>query len=831
MRPGLASGGGVRRAIALVLGALYIVGVVSGVFVLVLRPPPPPRVTEPPALPALTQHVLFVIVDGLRYDVATDALRMPRFAEAMRRFRSAEIYAGPISMTSAAVQNYGTGQRGRFAQIVSNINPDPPAYNSWIHNAAARGLTLAVAGDPVWIEMFGRSFQHALLDPPGVAMDADFNDQTFASTRTLRAKAPAFLVAHFVTPDHQGHVYGIPSARYSRHIHDFDAHLFQLLAEFPSDWTVLVTSDHGAADSGTHGADVPVQRRSPLFAYGTGIAGPAEFAGSAGSAGSAGQAATVKLEQSDLAGTLAALLGVPAAAHSQGHLLTSWLAVPAPAQADYGCADAARALTLLRQQDPSHAEGMAARLTRDCAGERPAEARRLAAEALVREVDATLTGAEDYLSPRASAFLLSSLLGACLVSALLLRPSRAAAASSLGLGLIAIVLVAGLEQLPGFWPKRVDGTLFVLFNLPSLLFLVAPEWLVAWLLDHPALAAAVVPGAFAVTYPANLAPVALAICLSASLVFVLSDRPEQWGISWRRDASSPRLLNLLLIAGWSLSLVPAGITASGAYSNLAQQLGLTLGLGLLLISSVAWVLVRRTPRAAQLFLGLTALAVISLLLRRVAPPWLGRPLLVGLPLLGMVLIVRRRVQLGLWLILTGYLWVSRDFEVLPVAGGLGIALLIGERFADMPRAAWNRGRGLIALGVLFCLIFLVRLGMSAGLEALSLDFGAGAFRDKNVSASWITFAVIWKYLIVVALLVIGFLRGVPRDIAESSVVGLIAISVCRAAVLLGMMQCARGSFWTSMRVMSDLPFALMFAVAAALLLPWVSARSREPFGV
>jgi hypothetical protein len=126
------------------------------------------------------------------------------------------------------------------------------------------------------------------------------------------------------------------------------------------------------------------------------------------------------------------------------------------------------------------------------------------------------------------------------------------------------------------------------------------------------------------------------------------------------------------------------------------------------------------------------------------------------------------------------------------------------------------------VGVLFCVMFLVRLGMSAGLDALSLDFAAGAFGDKQVSASWITFAVIWKYVLVMLALIIAALRGVPCDVADRSVVALVALSVCRAAILLGMMQCSQGSFWTAMRVMSDLPFALLFAVTAALALPWTT---------
>jgi hypothetical protein len=90
--------------------------------------------------------------------------------------------------------------------------------------------------------------------------------------------------------------------------------------------------------------------------------------------------------------------------------------------------------------------------------------------------------------------------------------------------------------------------------------------------------------------------------------------------------------------------------------------------------------------------------------------------------------------------------------------------------------------------------------------------------------------VIWKYSLVSLLLMFAALRGVPRHVADRAVAALVAIGVTRAAVLLGMMQCSRGSFWTTMRVMSDLPFALLFAVVAGLALPWTPsiARSAEP---
>lgn len=791
------------------LGALYVVGVVYGVFVLVLRPPRLPPMPLRDARAPLTEHVLFVVVDGLRYDVATDARRMPRFAEAMQRHRSAEILAGRISMTSAAVQNYGTGQRGRFAQIVRNLNPDPPPYDSWLQNAAERGRVLALAGDPAWVEMYGPSFRHKLVDPEGVAMDYDFNDRTFRNTRRLLAERPNLVVAHFVTPDHQGHVYGIPSARYARHIAGFDRELFDLLAELSPDWTVIVTSDHGAADSGTHGADVPVQRRSPIFAYGPGIAAKA--------------VAHETLDQSDLANTLAALLGVPAASQSQGHLLASWLDVSAERAADYGCADAARSVALARGAIPDSAARLDAQLRAACAAHQLPEQRRLAAEALVRENDALLTNLQDFSSGQAWAFLGATLLGAAVTAWLFAGERSGGALVCAALALVAIALVAYLERLPGYLPKTLDGVLFVVFNLPSLLFLVRPERLLRLLDDRPLLAAAVVPGGVAVAYPANLQPVAFAICLVAPLVIALGRRPEHWGLWWDRATTTHRLSSLLLVLGWGAALLPAGINSSGAYSSFVQRETLTLVLAAAALASVAWVLVRSAPERLRHWSIALAVAVAALVLRRFAPPWLGRAALVGLPLLGAVLLRQARFRAGFWTVLAGYLFVSRDFELLPVCAGLGITSLLGERLGQMSEAAWTRGRWLVVVGVLFCLMFLVRLGVSMGLDVLSLDFGAGAFGDQHVPIWWVTFAVIWKYVLVTILVVLPILSRMPVQVGTRTLSALVAIGVGRAAVLVGMMQCSQGSFWTTMRVMSDLPFALLFAVSCALLFPLVGA--------
>ena len=201
-----------RKLLRLVVGVLYVAGGVYASLSLLKPQKPPPLAKAAVVHEALTKHLLFVIVDGLRYDIATDPERMPHFAEAMRSHRSAEILAGPVSMTSSAILTFATGQRGRLEQVARNINPDPPPYESWMQNARERGLSVALVGDRTWTEMFGPYFSELRQDPPGVAMEHDFNDKTFRDAREILAHAPNAMVLHFVTPDHRA----IATAYYQR---------------------------------------------------------------------------------------------------------------------------------------------------------------------------------------------------------------------------------------------------------------------------------------------------------------------------------------------------------------------------------------------------------------------------------------------------------------------------------------------------------------------------------------------------------------------------------------------------------------------------------------
>jgi len=203
--------------------------------------------------------------------------------------------------------------------------------------------------------------------------------------------------------------------------------------------------------------------------------------------------------------------------------------------------------------------------------------------------------------------------------------------------------------------------------------------------------------------------------------------------------------------------------------------------------------------------------VVCLVVRRVAPPWLGRSALLLLPVAAIWPLLRGRIELALLCLLGGYVWVSRDMEVLSVTATAGIASLVSRRCAHLIH---ERARWLTLLGLWFCLAYVLRVGVSGGIDPTHLDLAAGAFGDKAVAASWIGFCLVWKNLIALTLLGLAFLWAFPAPSVARLARGFATISACRAAVLLAMMQLAQGSFWTSMRVVGELPYIMIFLGSA-----------------
>ena len=782
------------------------------------------------ALPArLTQHLLLVVVDGLRWDVANDRRIMPRFARAMIERTSGEIWASPISMTSSAVLAYGTGERGGLDQVLENLHLPPAHVNSWLRNAHDAGLRLMAAGDGAWSQLYGEYLTEFRPDPAGVAIDADFNARTFRNARELQEKAPDVLVAHFVTPDHQGHAYGIRSERYAAHMRAFDREMFEWLDRVPRVWTIIVTSDHGAADSGTHGTDTMVQRRCPIFALGPGISDRVHL-----------QRA---LDQVELPGLFAALLGVANAEQSRGVALLDWLDVPQATRQRLACTEVARiarvdGARLPSGSIPGSATAQACCKTSGSEKDCVPEARQLAAA-----YDQSVGQSRGIHSRHAWPWIVAVVTAALSAAVLLLGRGALAVVAFGSLWLtISLALTVYVERLPGGSPNLVRAVLFALTNGLLLVGVFNVNRWARWLQRHAAWTLSIVPGWLLVSFTTNtqvevyVAVVVLGVACSWSVLIApfvpgLVRRVSHGTVVSERATAVVMIVSLLLLA-------MAGTRPSDIFPAFfcSSAVGGAVLAAALVLAGFTWLLQPSTaaaidpgraiePASGNPSRWITStcfkLGVIlfSFALRHVALHWMGRALLLA-SILGLLLcLYYRRGELAIFLGVVSYTWISRDCEWLIVVPALIAADIFGRvstwgnAAAHIPRIVWLAGH----VTLLFALGMLLRIGLQGGLQLETLDLTVGTFGDAALPL-WLSGACLSYKFLAAELLMLGiYLRHFPPVDWAPLLLGLAMAYLARVLSLLLMLFVCGGSYWTAFRVVADLPFAVVGLVGVGLV--------------
>jgi hypothetical protein len=818
-----------KIATLILLLGVWILASINATLVAV-RPAMPPRRDSPQAEASgpgqrLTGHVLLVIVDGLRWDVANDSATMPQFAEALRGRASGEVWAGRITMTSSALLAYGTGQRGDLDQILENLHPPRTGVNDWLHNAKRAGLRLMGAGDAAWSQLYGDAFESFRPDPQGVMTETDFNAQTFRDARELQKRSPDFLVAHFVTPDHQGHAWGIKSARYAGHMRHFDRTLFEWLASFGPNWTVIATSDHGAADSGTHGTDTIEQRRCPLFAYGPGIR-PTFHPSRA-------------LDQVELPGLLSALLGVPTAEQARGRVPFEWLELSPEAERRLACSEIRR----LAVRVPRTSRQEASDATRDCCDNVGDNNRCIEQTRQLAHNYDNAQGQVQGTHARHGWYWLAIAGLAALAAAVVIygwRALRVAAIGTVWLG-IALTLTYSVERLAGNWPNLIRALLFVIANACLVAAVIRFKSWASRFERHWALTLGVLPGWLLVSYTTNTQVEAYA-CIVALGVF-LWFRARVGGARKATEQSVASgvvllaIFALLALAGTHPSDVcpklfteaPTKAAVTAAVLLAAGVAGLFYAMrrpivhgGLLVEFGPQRHKENRQLRGEVVWMAVGVFAaLLSFVLRHYAISWAGRVAWVACALGAMLAHVADRRRLALVFAVTGYVWLSRDFEILVFVPALVAADIVGRACA----ANKSNPLRVVSVTFLFALSYVQWIGLQGGLQLNTMDFAAGTFGDAGVRL-WLTGAALTaKFLLAQTILIGVFARWAANDERGALLRGLGAMHLARGTSLLAMLYTCGHSYWTAFRVVADLPFAVVGMLAVAAVWPGSTSRA------
>jgi len=274
------------------------------------NPPVPGRSFGEP----MGERVIYVLIDGLRYDTSQKTEVMPFLNQLRNQGASAKMNSQTPSFSSPG---YGSLLTGAWPYL-----SDAPAFNLEYENfypltqdnifssAKRHGLRTAASGY-YWFEKL----------IPADALDIGFftpEEDQKADRQVVDAAIPwlesgnyDLIMIHLDQVDYAGHHEGGPlDERWDQAANRVDALLAEIVAELDFSKDVLViSSDHGHIDQGGHGGHDPITLVEPFIMVGKGII-PGVYD---------------DISMVDVAPTLAALSGINLPATTQGRVLTEMI--------------------------------------------------------------------------------------------------------------------------------------------------------------------------------------------------------------------------------------------------------------------------------------------------------------------------------------------------------------------------------------------------------------------------------------------------------------------------------------------------------------------------
>ncbi len=273
----------------IVILALCIPNLLStGTYILMDSPTPlegleaAPHAGEP-----LAEKFMFIVLDGVRRDILLNEEYMPNLNDKKDGGATLLLETGPLTMTGACVREMATGVQSRPSEGLANFHPEHPGTeDGWTIASTYDGdgdddpdRRLGIVGDYVWGDLYE--------DNPAISFSQHFHghsdyyqgdDEAFATlTDWLTGNSPLdrdldSIIMHLSGTDHVAHRYKvIGSPEYLDKMNSIDDDLGKILDLLGPEWTVAVTSDHGATNDGRHGSPDSEIREIAAVIYGPNI--------------------------------------------------------------------------------------------------------------------------------------------------------------------------------------------------------------------------------------------------------------------------------------------------------------------------------------------------------------------------------------------------------------------------------------------------------------------------------------------------------------------------------------------------------------------------------
>lgn len=230
----------------------------------------------------MINKVIFIVLDGLNYQVAHDSMGYLQGLVEQQRAALYIVQSELPSMSRPLYECLLTGVRPIDSGIVNN-NIVRLSHNKSIFSLASGQGKVTAAVAYYWVsELYNRApwvpLRDLIVDDPAMNIQYGYfyqwdcypDEAVFMEAEILRRIHGAdFLLIHSMNIDDSGHKFGLNSPQYRHKAKEAS----NIIAHYLPGWLtagyqVIVTSDHGMNNDGTHGGTLPEERLVPLYVIG-----------------------------------------------------------------------------------------------------------------------------------------------------------------------------------------------------------------------------------------------------------------------------------------------------------------------------------------------------------------------------------------------------------------------------------------------------------------------------------------------------------------------------------------------------------------------------------
>ncbi|KAK3374976.1 alkaline-phosphatase-like protein [Podospora didyma] len=293
---------------------------------------------DPPVPPF--DRLIFMVVDALRSDFVYSEKSGFQYTHSLIRNGVAipfTAHATSPTVTMPRLKAITTGSIPSFLDVVLNLDEGDESsslasQDTWLAQMKAKGTgKLIMYGDDTWLKLFPGTFDR--VDGTTSFFVSDFTEVDRNVTRHIEEELATHdwntMVLHYLGLDHIGHKGGPRSSHMEGKQVEMDYIVRQIFSAIEREETLqstllVVCGDHGMNDAGNHGGS-SAGETSPALVF---LSPKLRFLQSALKAPLPEEESFqyyTGVEQSDLAPTLAALLGFPIPKNNLGTLIPEFL--------------------------------------------------------------------------------------------------------------------------------------------------------------------------------------------------------------------------------------------------------------------------------------------------------------------------------------------------------------------------------------------------------------------------------------------------------------------------------------------------------------------------